>query len=265
MRSSPKKSTILTAYGLAAGFFLLAMGCVGISGSRNPAGSGAAAPGGNAVGENSAALAEAALNPGSVQSGGEGHGQEQKKTPNYVSVNPKEGRGNCGVPRGEAQEVFVPEGPVLQLAFSSSETGPFSGAKTLNANRFGQSGIPECPLVLPMNDGTRRFMSIHFVRVVATWTDAAGKSFESLPKVITCQAVCETPSCEVCIDLKAESEIPDSERIVSAPSEPEDGLKRIDWDGLPSLEETNPRGLRPLNPNIDLNGPLKTSPSGLNR
>lgn len=252
-RKIPK---ILGPYGPMVVFFLLTLGCSG----------GALAPGGGgALGENPAPVSQVAFNPGSVQSGGEGHGQEQKKTPNAASVSLPDGKSNCGVDLSEAQEIFSSEGPVLHLSFGG-ESGPFAGITTVNANRFGRSPIPECPTAVPIvENGQKRFQIPGFVRVVATFTDDSGKKFQSLPKVITCQAVCATPPCEVCIDLKDASEIPDSEGVDPPAGEPSDGFKRpIDLDDLTPVQDPAPSLPILLKPNIDLSNPLKIRPGTLN-
>jgi len=257
MFQNRKTLNILGSYGLMAAFFLTAVAC---------SGTGALAPGGGALGENPPAAGQVAFNPGSVQSGGEGHGQEQKKTPHFVSVTSKDGRGNCGIPATEVQEVFAPEGPILHLSFGGTETGTFSGITTAGTGRFGRGPVPECPTAVPIVEGgVRRFQIPGFVRIVATLTDASGKNFQSLPKIVSCQAECASPPCEVCIDLKDASEIPDSEGVDPIPGETDDGLKRIDPDLFKPIDEDSGQNLPVLfQPKIDPSHPLKLNTGPLN-
>lgn len=220
--------------------------CAGAGGPAAPGGG----PGGAAVGENLAAgpvaAPEAAFNPGSIQVGGEGHGQEGRKANNVAVVKTKDGRGNCGIPVAESQLLFPEEEPKPQLMswVSGFEAGPFGAFEERSMGGFGMTPLPECPLMVTVEgEQFQARMNGRFLKLVAVYTDAAGKFFQSEPLVMpcpprcigqNCPALCPAPPCQTCLQLKEESEIAEEDRVRNPPA-----LRPVDFSppSLPSIED----------------------------
>lgn len=238
-------------------FCALVLAC---SGATGPAGLGGG-PGGAAVGENSGggpiAAAEVGFNPGPIQAGGEGHGQETRKFDNVVFVGTKDGRSNCGVRGSEMQVLFPAEAtqPALMSWASGFETGPFGALQERSMGGFGRVPLPQCPLVVMVQtDQFQTRMTGKFLKLVATYTDSSGNFFQSEPHVMPCPptcvtqpcpAICAEPPCEVCLNLKAESEIAEEDRVRQQTTLP----SPVDFE-LPSLPGIEERGL--VNPRLRL-------------
>lgn len=221
--------------------------CAGAGGPAAPGGG----PGGAAVGENFAAgpvaAPEAAFNPGSIQVGGEGHGQEGRKVHNVATVKTKDGRGNCGSAPGDFQPLFEGTGPqpVLMSWVSGFETGPFGAFQERSMGSFGRTQLPQCPLMVTVQgEQFQSTMRGRFLKLAAAYTDPSGKFFQSEPLVMPCPplcvgqecpAICAAPPCETCLQLKEESEIAEEDRVRNQPVFP--GPVEFDPPSLPAIED----------------------------
>lgn len=228
--------------------------CAGAGGPAAPGGG----PGGAAVGENlaagSVAAPEAAFNPGSIQAGGEGHGQEGRQASNVATVKTKDGRGNCGALPGDLQAHFEGDAvqPMLMSWVSGAELGPFGAFQEKSMGSFGRTALPQCPLMVTVQgEQFQATMRARFLKLMATYTDPSGKFFQSEPMVMpcppvcvgqTCPAICAAPPCDTCLQLKDETEIAEADRVrgETAPPSPVDFVP----PSLPSIEDrdlANPR------------------------